>query len=133
MSNSTLVTIENTIKHVRNVLTNDLVDPNWKENNRKVSIGEHSAHAVEAIYFLIGMSKSGLIPAYHLNKDDTEYWWLETDDGCIFDPTFDNSKCDIQLYEEHMSGTNLIGYGEPSKKARIIIERYNEAVKAGSV
>lgn len=133
MDNSmSLSVIENTIKHVRAVLTNDLVDSGWKEKNREVNLSEHSAHVVEAIFFLLGMSKSGLIPCYRINDDGSKRWWLENSDGYIFDPIFDNRKSDIQIldYQRYAFGFNLIN--GPSRKARIIIERYNEAIKVGS-
>lgn len=135
MDNSmSLSVIENTIKHVRAVLTNDLVDSGWKEKNREVNLIEHSAHVVEAIFFLLGRSKSGLIPCYRINDDGSKSWWLEDSNGYIFDPTFDSSKCCIQSndYQKHASAYNLIDHSRISRKARIIIERYNEAIKVGS-
>ena len=116
--------IENTIRDIRSVLTNDLVDSGWKSKNRKVVLSEHSLHAVEAMFHLLGKEQSGLIPAYNISSEGNEHWWLENHDRMIFDPTIDCS--DLDNYLNIYTNSNYLLNIALSKNSKIVIERVSE-------
>lgn len=119
--------IEDLIKKIQAVLTDDLLTPYWKDIIKKEDNHPTAGHcyaASEALYHLIDGQKSRYTPHVGRTEDGT-HWWLQNKRNKILDPTIEQF-----YYKEKLPpynngrGTGFLTKS-PSKRAQIIINRVN--------
>ncbi len=112
---------ENAVAIVRNVLTPELLPPQWQ--NHPHPMGGYCYVASEAVYYVLGGSEAGLMvkraPCW-----DGEHWWLEGRGDKLIDPTADQFEGDFD-YSNGVASKFLTA--EPSPRTVNIILRVGAA------
>lgn len=107
------------IEAVRTALveSDDLRKPRWRGCNNPYA--GHCYVASEAVYHMVGATKSGLVPASVRIDTDTVHWFLRSKFG-IVDPTADQFDQPV----DYQSGRNR-GFltNVPSARARTLMKR----------
>jgi hypothetical protein len=104
-------------QRVREVLSDDLLKPEYRRlTNRKPTTG-HCYAASEALYHLLG--PAGFTPQ-NIRHEGASHWYLKADDGAILDPTAD--QFDTPVPYEAGRGKGFLTK-QPSKRALEIIRR----------
>ena len=119
------------IAQIQKVLSPDLLKPEFRAMyNPSNPMAGHCYAASEALYHLLGGTKSGYTP--HRGKDELgiTHWWLQNSNGKIVDPTAEQylSVGRTPPYENGKGGGFLTK--QPSKRAREIIRRVESKTKA---
>lgn len=112
------------VKKIQGVLTPELLKPQfracWNPSN---PMAGHCYAATEALYHLLGGPQSGWKPVRGKDPQGVTHWWLQRGEERL-DPTGEQ-------YEEPPYAAGHPGgflTREPSKRARIIMQRVTEAV-----
>ena len=107
-------------ERIRAALTDDLLKPEYRGGTRPFS--GHCYVASEAYYHLTGRTHA----PKRLRVNGVTHWWLEAPDGGIIDLT-------AEQFDGPVDYARGVGAGfltrEPSKRARIVIERVREATR----
>ena len=113
------------IKKIQSVLTEDLLNPEWK---KKLETGKHhpfAGHcyaASEALYHLLGGKEKGYKPMRGVLNGET-HWWIRDKEGKILDPTAEQFYyVNLKPPYEKGKGTGFLTK-TPSKRAKEIILR----------
>jgi hypothetical protein len=83
----------------------------------------HCYHAAEALWHLLGGEDSDWKPQVHREDDGVTHWWLRHASGAIADPTAAQYQNDPLPYERGLGKGCGFMTREPSRPARILIER----------
>lgn len=110
--------MEQLIFLIRSNLTRDLLNDDYGPH----PLAGHCYVASEVLYHLIGR-ENGLFPVRARDARGICHWWLENDEGDIFDITAEQYT-DVGLTPPYASG-RAGGFltKEPSKRARKLMER----------
>lgn len=76
------------------------------------------------MYHLLGGKKAGLTPVVAKLPEGGTHWWLKKSDGTIIDPTKAQFRKERIPYELGKPTGFLTGL--PSKRCKIVIERYRK-------
>ena len=102
-------------------LTQDLLKPMYRGPHNPFY--GHCYVATEALYHLMGGTDSGLHIYYGRDELDIVHWWLEGEDGTVYDPTSrqytDEGR--VPPYEVKKRGSFLTN--DPSKRAVKLMKR----------
>lgn len=116
--------MDDAIEAIRKNLTDDLLKPEYKENDRRHPMFGHCFVATEALYHLTG-KKYGI----YCGKDDEgiTHWWLQDALGQRYDPTADQYT-DLGKQPPYHNGKKsgfMLTYnkGEPSNRCKVLLER----------
>jgi hypothetical protein len=124
----------NIIESIKEVLTPDLLNPQWRKINSIYDnplIG-HCYCAAEAAYHLLGGRQNSLSVYVLLHrtwpqglaKGET-HWFLKDQDGNIIDPTAE--QFDIPIEYDKATKTGFLTGEKPSLRTKIILERIKNA------
>ena len=113
----------NVIDRVREALTDDLLQPKYRNSPRKSDVEGHCYAAAEAVYHLLGGKAAGLTPMVGRDAEGGTHWWLRDSDGKIIDPTGDQYEY-LGMERPYDTGKGA-GFliKEPSIRAREIMKR----------
>jgi hypothetical protein len=113
------------IKNIKKCLSDDLLTSKYRKMKTvkdDLTFG-HCYIATEAAYHLYGKSRNYKPHVMRYNKNIT-HWFLKDDKGNIIDVTLDQYLGEIPKYQK-AKGCGFLT-NKPSKRAQIIIDRYNE-------
>ena len=115
--------MDDLILKIHAALTPDLLKGKWKGSENSHPQEGHCYVAAEALWHLTGKTLKPKRASY----SEGTHWWLEDEFGNIFDPTV-NQYLDFGETPPYSLG---VGNGfltkEPSKRAKVVIERVNNA------
>jgi hypothetical protein len=111
--------IQETMKSIKKHLSPDLLKPEYRGNDNPYY--GHCYVATEALYHLLGGEKSGLYPVRARDDKGVVHWWLEDDDGNIYDPTREQYAFSNPPYDKGKRGGFLTK--TPSKRTSKLISR----------
>lgn len=119
------------INKIQSVLSDDLLNDNWKKIIKKEINHPTAGHcyaASEALYHILGGKEKGFKPFVSKHKNKT-HWWIEDKNGNILDPTAEQFyfKNELPPYKNKRGNGYLTKL--PSKRAQIIINRVNSIEK----
>ena len=119
---------ERYIALIQNVLSPDLLKPEYRELNIGNPMYGHCYAATEALFHLIGGLDSGWFPVRGKDENGITHWWLQNQEDLIADPTAEQyiSKGLTPPYPNGVRGGFMTGYDNPSKRATIIMQRVSD-------
>jgi hypothetical protein len=119
--------IEEIVKSILGCLSPDLLKPCYREENKKNPTFGHCYVASEVLFHLIeSKMPSRFFPSIGKDDNGVNHWWLiDSKYGTILDPTADQyiSQGRLPPYERGRKCSFLTK--EPSRRARIVMERIN--------
>lgn len=113
------------LRHVQDALSPDLLRPEYREGNRQNRFHGHCYVAAEALFHLLRQhGHTGWVAVHARDDSDTVHWWLERG-AAILDPT------EAQYETPPYATGRRAGFltREPSKRARVVIRRVNDAIR----
>lgn len=112
------------IKKIQEVLSPDLLKPEFRANyDQNNPFYGHCYAASEALYHLLGGSKSGYTPYRGKDELGVTHWWLQSKSGQILDPTVEQYLTVNRTPPYHNGKGGGFLTKDPSKRAQEIIKR----------
>lgn len=120
------------MKHVKAVLTDDLLSPKMKKlrasnpflSGSQSKMFGHCYVASEALYHLLGGTESGWTPMSFQMDDGVVHWWLVHPEHGILDPTVGQFLYDFEYYIQGRGRGFLTK--NPSRRAQEVMRRVKE-------
>lgn len=115
--------MDKTIGLIQENLTPDLLKPQYRGHHNKFY--GHCYVATEALYHSMGGKESGLL-IYH-GRDDLGivHWWLEDNEGNIYDPTSRQYTDEGRVPPYNVKKRGSFLTKQPSKRAVKLMKRFN--------
>lgn len=108
---------------IKSNLSPDLLKPEYKMFNKYNPTFGHCYVASEALFHLAGGKASGLSIKRARDASNISHWWLESEEGQIFDPTSEQYE-HFGTKPPYDSGVST-GFltKTPSKRAQVLMDR----------